>query len=84
MENNEDPFNTDLGHRHVAGRVEQKGGTGGRAGTQAPAHLHAPVRGLHQHEPVGDGAAAQGAGVLLREHELHEGVPEDRAAVLQK
>lgn len=74
----------DLEHRDVTSRMEQKGGTGRRTGDETSANLHAAVWGVLHHPEGGDGPAAQGAGVLLREHELHEGVPEDRANVLQK
>ena len=77
-------LSSDLVHRNVASRMEQERGTGHGAGNETSAHLHATVRSVHHHGPVGDGPAAEGAGVLLREHELYESLFEDCSALLQK
>ena len=66
------------------GGVEQEGGAGGGAGVAPPARLRAPpgrpdARGALRDRPV-----APRPGVLLRQHELHEGLPEDRPALLQE
>ena len=75
---------TDLEHGDDGGGVEQEGGPGGGAGHETPAHLY-PAAG--QHGQVAQGRAgphAACAGVLLREHELPEVLPEDHHHALQE
>ena len=43
-----------------------------------PSAIQPPAQGLHLPGPVRDQPACQGPGVLLRQHPLHEGLPEDR------
>lgn len=64
--------------------MEQKGGAGHRPGAEASAQVHNAVAGVHHRRSCRVGAHPEGAGVLLREHELHEGVPQDHLVVLQR
>ena len=64
--------------------MEQEGGVGGRAGPQAPPCLLAPPRLTHHLGALRDCPHSEGAGVLLRQHELHEGLPAHHPSLLQR
>lgn len=71
-------------NRDEPGRVEQKGGVGSGASTETSAEVHTSVCSVHQYWKVRNGSNAQDSGVLLREYELHEDLPENHPALLQK
>lgn len=64
--------------------MEQEGRASGGAGCEAPARPHSAPGRLLQPAAITAATAAQGAGVLLPEHELHEGFPEDCRVALQE
>ena len=64
--------------------MEQEGRVGGRAGPQTSPYL-LPSPGLtHIVRSLRDSLDSEGAGVLLRQHELHEGLPTHHTALLQR
>ena len=66
------------------GGVEQEGGACGRAGTEASQDQLTAAGRPHHRRPLRALAAPQGSGVLLREPELPQGVPEDSHIALQR
>jgi len=63
--------------------MEQEGGAGYRSGCSSSEELLPTVAGFRLDRPFGIGPNLEGAGILLREHELHEGLPENHFVVLQ-
>jgi len=63
--------------------MEQEGGAGYRSGCSSPEDILHTVAGFRLNRPFGVGPNPKGAGILLREHELYEGLPKDHLVVLQ-
>ena len=64
--------------------MEQEGRVGSRAGPQTSAYLLPPSGLTHIVRSLRDRLDTEGAGVLLRQHELHEGLPTHHTAFLQR
>ncbi len=75
---------SDVEYSYERDGVEQKGGAGGGPG-DAPPEAVLPAHGVVRAHPARRTRTAhQDPGVLLRQHELPQGLPEDRRPLLQK
>ena len=77
-------FYPDMEYSDGSGGVEQEGGPGGGAGAETPALVCSTASSDGCLRSLRGGSDAACTGVLLREHELHEVVPEDHRHAVQK
>lgn len=76
-------ISSDLDDNYGIGRVEQERRVGRRPSTSPSAHLRSILPSIHYKRSLGVGADFEDAGILLRQHELHELVLQNHGPLLQ-